>query len=126
MFMRKHLSFAVLPLLAACASAPPPGDRMASAESAVRAAREVGSDQVPKAQLLVNLAQEQIEKAKKLSADGEDEKAQSLLARATADAELGLAMAREEAARSSAHKVITNQPANAPTPLPTPAPQSQN
>jgi len=105
MIMRNtHRVFAALPLLglmAACASAPPPGDRMASAESAIRAAREVGSDQVPRAQLMVKLAQDQVEAAKKAAADGENDKAASLLSRATADAELALAMAREEQARSA-------------------------
>jgi hypothetical protein len=120
MFTRKLVGFAVLPLLAACASAPPPTDRMASAESAVRAAREVGSDQVPQAQLLVKLAQEQIDQAKKLSADGDNDRAAALLQRATADAELGLAMAREQAAKSSAQKGM--QPPQAPPP----EPQSQN
>src|SRR5689334_12152612 len=90
---------AVLPLLAACASAPLPAERVASAESAVRAAKEVGSDQVPKAQLMVKLAQDQIVRAKKLADEGDTEEAVSLLTRATADAELALALAREEQAR---------------------------
>jgi len=123
MFTRKYIGLAALPLMAACASAPPPNDRMASAESAVRAAKEVGSDQVPQAQLLVKLAQEQIDKAKKLSQDGENEKAAALLQRASADAELGLAMAREEAAKSSAQKAA--QPSQNPPPS-APQPQSQN
>jgi hypothetical protein len=122
MITRKLIGFAVLPLLAACASAPPPTDRMASAESAVRAAREVGSDQVPQAQLLVKLAQEQIDQAKKASANGDNDKAQALLARATADAELGLAMAREQAAKTSAER--GEQPQQAPSAVA--QPQSQN
>lgn len=99
-----HRVLAILPLLAACASSPLPADRMASAESAVRAAKEVGSDQVPKAQLMVKLAEDQIERAKKLADEGNTEEATSLLTRATADAELGLALAREEQARAAASK----------------------
>jgi hypothetical protein len=119
---KSRLMLALLPMMAACASAPAPTDRMANAESAVRAAKEVGSDQVPKAQLLVKLAQEEIDKAKKLSADGENEKAASLLARASADAELGLAMAREQAARDSAQKTVPEAQNNAAgTPTPTSA-----
>jgi hypothetical protein len=105
MLIRKmYRVLAALPLLAACASAPMPAERMASAESAVRAAKEVGSDQVPKAQLMVKLAEEQIAQAKQLAKEGETDKASSLLTRATADAELALAMAREEQARASASK----------------------
>ena len=109
-----HRVLAILPLLAACASAPLPADRMASAESAVRAAKEVGSDQVPKAQLMVKLAEDQIERAKKLADEGDTEEATSLLTRATADAELALALAREEQARASANR----PPQAAPGPIP--------
>jgi len=111
MSIRKRYRFlAAFPLLAACASAPLPSERMASAESAVRAAKEVGSDQVPKAQLMVKLAEEQIAQAKQLAKEGETEKASSLLTRATADAELALAMAREEQARAAASGPQHEQP----------------
>ena len=115
MSIRKRYRFlAVFPLLAACASAPLPTERMVSAESAVRAAKEVGSDQVPKAQLMVKLAEEQIEKAKKLAKQGDTEEASSLFTRATADAELALALAREEQARAAASK----PPESTPSPTP--------
>ena len=118
---KTHRVLAILPLLAACASAPLPADRMASAESAVRAAKEVGSDQVPKAQLMVKLAEDQIDRAKKLADEGKTEEATSLLTRATADAELGLALAREEQARAAAGKPQQV----APGPLP-PAPSESS
>ncbi len=86
----------------ACASTPPPTERMASAESAVRAARELGADQVPRAQLHLQLAQEDIGRARKLMKDGENQRADYLLQRASADAELGVALARYEAARRGA------------------------
>lgn len=114
----------ILPLLAACASSPLPAERMASAESAVRAAKEVGSDQVPKAQLMVKLAEDQIERAKKLADQGDTEEAASLLTRATADAELALALAREEQARASANRTSPGAaPMNPPAPAGT---SSQN
>lgn len=113
---------AILPLLAACASAPLPADQMSSAESAVRAAKEVGSDQVPKAQLMVKLAQDQIDRAKKLADDGDTEEARSLLTRATADAELALAIARAEQARASLQKASPG--AAIPNPQAPSAPQS--
>jgi hypothetical protein len=109
-----HRVLAIVPLLAACASTQLSAEGVSSAESAVRAAKEVGSDQVPKAQLMVKLAEDQIERAKKLASEGETEEATSLLTRAKADAELGLALAREEQARAAARK----PPQAAPGPTP--------
>jgi hypothetical protein len=90
------LSALIVPLLAACAgSIPPPTQRLADAESAERSAREVGAENVPVAKLSLGLANEQIAQAKKGMADGNNERADSLLIRAKADAELALAQARE-------------------------------
>lgn len=72
---------------------------MADAQSAARSARELGADSVPAAQLSLKLADEQIAAAKTAMADGENERADSLLIRAKADAELSLAQARETGAR---------------------------
>jgi hypothetical protein len=72
---------------------------MADAQSAARSARELGADKVPAAQLSLKLAHEQISDAKVAMADGENERADSLLIRAKADAELSLAQARETSAR---------------------------
>src|SRR6476659_8148942 len=55
-----------------CASGRPPTERMTSARAAVRSAQELGSSGVPKADLHVKLAQEQIEFAHKLIEDGEN------------------------------------------------------
>lgn len=94
-----------IPFMAACASAPPPSERMALAESAVRAAREVGAERAPTAQLHVRLAEEEIQKAAALSNNGENERADTMLQRASADAELALALAREEGTRREAGRV---------------------
>jgi hypothetical protein len=82
-----------------CASAPAPTEQLASAEASMRAARELGAQQVPKAELHLRLAQEQVEKAKKLAADGDNERAGMVLSRAHADAELALALTRESTAQ---------------------------
>jgi hypothetical protein len=82
-----------------CASAPAPTEQLASAEASMRAAREVGAQQVPKAELHLRLAQEQVETAKKLAADGDNERAGMVLNRAHADAELALALTRESTAQ---------------------------
>jgi len=78
---------------------PPPTQRMADAQAAERSARELGANSVPAAQLSLKLAQEQIAEAKKAMADDENKRADSLLIRAKADAELALAQTRETGAR---------------------------
>lgn len=92
-------------LLAACgASIPPPSDRLASAEAAARSARELGADRNPKAQLHLRLASEQIDQAKKLMADGDNRRAELILQRANADAELSVMLAKENNARGEAEQ----------------------
>lgn len=86
----------------ACAGAPQPTERLASAQAAVRAAKEVGADNVPQAQLHTKLAEEQVIQANKLIEEGENERADMVLRRATADAELAVALARQaESARQA-------------------------
>lgn len=93
------LMFAAPLVWGACgATVPPPTQRMADAESAERSAREVGAENEPAARLSLKLAQEQIGQAKTAMADDENEKADSLLVRAKADAELAIAQAREKSA----------------------------
>jgi len=87
------------PLLGACASFPPPTQRLADAQSAERSAREVGANDAPAAQLSLKLAQDQIALAQKAMANGDNEQADSLLIRAKMDGELALAQAREKTAR---------------------------
>jgi hypothetical protein len=99
------------------ASVPPPTQRMADAESAERSARELGANDEPAAQLSLKLAQEQIGQAKTAMADDENAKAESLLVRAKADAELAIAQAREKSARLAKQDAVkdsaTQQTTNA-------------
>ena len=92
--------------LAACASMPPPHEREANSEAAIRAAREVGAQQNPQASLHLTLAQEQLDKAKGLMRNGDNEEAAFMLQRAQADAELALAMAHESQTQIEAQRVI--------------------
>src|SRR4051812_9755758 len=87
-------------------SFPPPTQRMADAESAARSAREVGADANPAAKLQVKLADEQIAQAKALVASGDNKRADFVLMRARADAELGLALAREQNANIETQKAV--------------------
>ena len=91
--------------LAGCGSSlPPPSDRLASAEAASRSARELGADREPKAALHLKLSQEQIDQAKKLMADGDNRRADLVLQRASADAELSVMLAKENNANIEAQK----------------------
>lgn len=85
----------LLALGAGCGSYPPPTERLTTSEAAIRGAAEVGASQVPRAQLHLQLAQEQTDKAKRLMQDGYNERAELTLKRAQADAELAIAIAKE-------------------------------
>jgi hypothetical protein len=62
---------------------------------------------VPQASLELRLSEEQITKAKELMANGENERADLLLQRAQADAELALALAREAQAKGEAAQLLS-------------------
>lgn len=98
---------ATLLLALGCAgSYPPPTQQMADVESASRSANELGAQNSPKAQLHLKLADEQLKMAKKAMEKDDNERAESLLMRAKADAELAVALTREENAKSEASKAI--------------------
>jgi hypothetical protein len=107
--MRHILVISIGLFLYACGSSmPPPSDRLASAEAAARSARELGADNNPKAQLELKLASEQIDQAKKLMADGDNKRADMVLQRANADAELAVMLAKEANAKAEADKAQEN------------------
>jgi hypothetical protein len=83
------------------ATFPPPTQHMADAESAHRAAIELGAANQPEAALHVKLAEDQLGKAKSLMADGNNKEADSFLIRSKADSELALALAKEKSAAAA-------------------------
>ncbi len=96
-------TFLMFPLLMACGgSIPPPNERLAAAESGARGAEELGANSNPQASLHLKYAREQIEEAKKLIANDENERAASVLTRASADAELAVMLAKEQKSRVEA------------------------
>jgi hypothetical protein len=99
------LAFGALSV-AGCGSYPPPTERMASAEAGIRGAQEVGATSVPAAALSVKLAQEEVQKAKQLMQDGDNRRAELILMRAQADADLALAQSRETQARNDAAQAL--------------------
>jgi len=122
-------------LAAACAvgcasSYPPPTQRMAETLATMRGAEEVGANGNPQGQLHLRLAQEELQNAKLLADNGDNRRADFVLVRAKADADLALAEAREAKAVTDAqnamkqvdalHSAVTNvQP---PSVMPPPGP----
>ena len=88
--------------LACGSSIPPPSDKLASAEAAARSARELGAEKEPKAALHLKLATEQIDQAKTLMKDNDNKRADLVLQRASADAELSVMLAKENNAKQDA------------------------
>jgi multidrug efflux pump subunit AcrA (membrane-fusion protein) len=102
-----------------CGGAAVPTERLTAAESAMRAAQEVGAHSVPQAELHLKLAEEQVQLARKLSADGDNERAGAVLLRAKADADLAVALAKDAQAEKTleaadAKLKSMNTPATAP------------
>jgi hypothetical protein len=89
-----------------CATVAPPNEKLASSQAAIRGAEEVGARGVPQAALHLKLAQEQVDQAKVMMREGETERAGLVLSRAQVDAELALALARENGERRQAQQAI--------------------
>ena len=86
------LSAATAVAIAGWAGTPVPNAKVSSSEAAVRAAQETGSNNVPQAALHLKLAEEQLQSAKALIRDNENKRAEYVLMRAQADAELAIAL----------------------------------
>jgi len=93
----------VAAIVAGCASAPL---RTEASVSEIRAAEEAGAASVPQASLHLQLAREELALAKDLASKGEKEQAVSMLSRAEADAELSVALSREDAEKSEAREAV--------------------
>ena len=90
--------------LGCAASYPIPTQSLADAQSAERSASELGAAGQPKAQLHLQLAHEQIVKANVAMKNGDNERATGLLLRARSDAELAIALTRDQSANAEAQK----------------------
>lgn len=97
--MKCLLLFAVFSIVS-CASAPPL--KTEASTSGIRAAETIGAANVPRAALHLQLAKEELAQANKLGAAGDQEQGASMLLRAQVDAELALAISREDAERAEA------------------------
>lgn len=90
-------------IAAGCASYPL---RTEGSTSGIRAAEEVGAAAVPQASLHLQLAKEELASAKELASKDEKEKADLMLLRAEADAELAIALSHEDAEKLEAQDAV--------------------
>jgi len=104
--MRIIVTLALAGILGACAAPLPPTQRMEANSAAIRSAEEVGAPKVPQAALHLQLAREQTEHAQALLAKGERGNAEGLLLRAEADADLAVALSREDTSKRQAQEAI--------------------
>lgn len=91
-------------LIAGCGSSEAVNNEAST--SAIRAAEEVGASGVPSASLYLQLAKEELVKAKELAANGDKEEAESMLLRAEADGELAVALSHSDADKTEATQAI--------------------
>src|SRR5258708_16373275 len=94
--IKRILVLAMFVALARCASTPVFTEKLASTEAPIRAAEELGATRVPQAALQLKLAQDEMDVAKQFLKDGNKQRADWLLLRAQADAQLAVALALEE------------------------------
>ena len=92
-------------VVSGCASAPLNTEE---STSGIRAAEEIGAAKVPKASLHLKLAKEELAQAKKLEAKGELLRASSMLLRSETDAELAVALARENHEKTKSFAEMEN------------------
>ena len=89
---------------AGCAAAPQRSTEAST--SGIRAAEEVGAHNVPGAALHLQLAKEELQRAKGRTANGDKDRASSLLLRAEVDAELAVTLSKENAQRAEAQAAV--------------------
>ena len=77
----------------------------ASSESAIRSARDLGAERIPEAAVHLELAQHQLDRARRSIDAGDANDARGMLIRAGADAHLALALTREARGREAAEEM---------------------
>jgi hypothetical protein len=97
---------AILSALGCATGQPLPAQQVADVQSATRGAAELGARNNPQAQLHLKLAEEQLELAKVAMQNDDSERADGLLMRAKADAELAVALTRASTAAGEAKQAV--------------------
>lgn len=102
----KQLHMLGLGMLAAfavsCASTAIPAQKLTDSKASVRAAEAVGAEIHPQAALHLKMARDQIREAELLIKEDENERAEMVLERAEADAQLAMALAQEKQVKAEA------------------------
>ncbi len=88
--------------MAGCGGAPPPTHAQTDAVAAVRSAEALGAQSTPAAAYQLELAHGELTQADSMIQNGHMEEATRLLERAKADANLAMALRREDEARAAA------------------------
>jgi hypothetical protein len=101
--------------LCSCAGYPAPTDHLANAYANIRTAQEMGATASPQAALHLRLAQEEQATAKGFLGQSKNEQADYMALRASADAELAIAMTREMLAETKATEAAAHATAAAST-----------
>lgn len=83
-----------------------PIQQLTDSRATVLAAEEMGADRVDLAAHHLQLAREQTARGHQLLEEGEQRRAALLFERATADAELAIALAKEAPLRAEAHQLL--------------------
>ena len=96
-------------LVGACGSAPLSTTAVSRAKSAVSAAEAVGAQSHPPAALHMKMARDSIKDAEALAKAGDTEQAVRLLDEAEADAQLALALTREDHMRQEASEAVAQE-----------------
>lgn len=105
-----YLGLAALTLSLGCgASRQPPNDHLASAIAAVSAAQAAGAARVPRAALQLKLAEEQVAQARQMIERGQDERADYMTLRAFNDAQLAMALAREQQVNAMTEEALKEE-----------------
>lgn len=114
------LAAAAALLLCACGGTTASSRRFGATQAAIRAAGEVGAERDPTAALHLQYAREQLTQAEGLSRGGEGPRAERILARAEADADLAIALTRrgasQRAVAEAEHQAHAARPAPSVTP----------
>jgi predicted negative regulator of RcsB-dependent stress response len=124
--IQKYLAIGLATVGMGCGAATLPPEQMSATQASLRAAQELGAQNVPKADLQLRLAIEGVAQAQKLAEDGDEELAKMQLDRAKADAELAVALARQATAQNNLDEITKGDMAAAvPTVQVPPAAQAE-
>jgi len=106
--VQKSITLGIATVSMACATAALPPEQLASTEASLRAAQELGAQSIPKAELHLRLAKEEVAQARKFAESGDEDLGKMQLERAKADAELAVALSREATAQQNLGGVSQN------------------